>query len=165
MGKRAIFLDRDGVLIEDKGYVYRVRDIEILPGVAEALTELKRAGWMLVVVTNQSGIGRGFYGEADYRRVMSRLHWLLSFDASYHCPHTPEDGCECRKPKPGMLLKAARELDIDLSRSIMIGDKASDIEAGKAAGCRLSVLGGHEALHFAAQHVPEEPVSLLDPRG
>lgn len=139
--RRAIFLDRDGVLIEDKGYVHRVGDIEILPGIQHALADLKLCDWLLVVVTNQSGIGRELFTEDDYELVAAHLKAELpQVDAWIHCPHSPTFGCECRKPKPGMLLAAAKQFDIDLSRSITVGDKLSDVEAGHAAGCWMSIL-------------------------
>lgn len=141
MNDRAVFLDRDGVLIADKGYVSRPADVEVLPGVPEALLKLQEAGWRLIVVTNQSGIGRGLFSLEDYDRVTARMCAMLpvTLDGIFCCPHAPEDDCDCRKPKPGLLLKAAQELGIDIAQSVMIGDRLSDVEAGSAAGCRLSL--------------------------
>jgi len=148
----AVFLDRDGTLNSERGYLHKVEEWEWLPGVPEALAMLARAGFMLVVVTNQSGIARGYYDEDS----VNRLHeWVnedlfmragVRFSAFYLCPHHPDYGtaCDCRKPAPGMLLRAAAELGIDLARSWMIGDKPADIQAGAAAGCRsLLVLTGY----------------------
>jgi D-glycero-D-manno-heptose 1,7-bisphosphate phosphatase len=144
----ALLLDRDGVLNEEVRYLHRPEDVVLIPGAAEAVAQVNRLGFPVVVVTNQAGIGRGLYAEADYRAVEARLAELLAargahLDASYFCPHHPEHGlgafrvaCECRKPRPGMLLRAARELGLDLSRSVLVGDKRSDLEAGRAAGCR-----------------------------
>lgn len=136
---RAVFLDRDGTIIADSGYIARPEDVHLLPGAAAALHALQAAGWRLVVVTNQSGIGRGLLTHEDYQRVTDRMRWMLRLagvrlDAVLCCPHLPEDGCDCRKPKPGMLMLAAAELGLDLSRSVMVGDKESDLQAGKAAG-------------------------------
>ena len=153
----AVFLDRDGVINEERDYVHRIEDFVILPGVLEGLAMLQAAGFKLVVVTNQAGIGRGLYDEAAYQRVtkhmLARMREAgIELDAVYHCPHHPSAGigvyrrdCDCRKPGAGMLLQAARELPIDLSRSILIGDKTSDIAAGRAAdlACCVLVHSGH----------------------
>lgn len=141
MRRPAAFLDRDGVLIEDRGHVHRPADVRLLPVVAPALDRLKRAGWLLVVVTNQSGICRGLFQAQDYERTTAHLRALLpQIDAVYHCPHVPGDGCGCRKPAPGMLLQAADDLGIDLRRSIMVGDRWTDVLAGNAAGCAFSTI-------------------------
>lgn len=141
-GACAAFLDRDGVIIEDKGYVGRVEDVRLLPGAAEGLRLLAAAGYLLAIVTNQSGIGRGYYTLEDFRAVSDQLDLLLqresvAVDHLAFCPHAPSpagDVCECRKPKPGMILDAASALGADLAASILIGDKESDIAAGRAAG-------------------------------
>ncbi len=145
--QRAVFLDRDGTLNVEKDYLYRVEDFEFIPGVPEALKKLQEAGFLLVVVTNQSGVARGFYTLEDveilHRHMRAELDkYGVTLDGIYVCPHHPEKGqppfnidCDCRKGKPGMLLQAAQELDIDLSQSFMVGDKLADIEAGTAAGC------------------------------
>jgi D-glycero-D-manno-heptose 1,7-bisphosphate phosphatase len=141
--KRALFLDRDGTIIEDTGYVCRVEDVRLLPGVREALADLQQH-YRLVLVSNQSGIGRGMFGHAELDAVHARMNQLLAevrFAGVYYCVHRPEDGCQCRKPRPGMLQTAARDLGINLSQSIMVGDKSSDVEAGAAAGCLTAFLG------------------------
>jgi D-glycero-D-manno-heptose 1,7-bisphosphate phosphatase len=144
--RRAVFLDRDGVLNEDRGYVSRPDDFEWMPGAIGALRTLRHAGWSLVVVTNQSGIARGLYGPAEYDNLTGWMHAELAahgvaLDGVYHCPHLPDAPlaawcrqCDCRKPAPGMLRRAARDLKIDLAASVMVGDKPSDIRAGRAAG-------------------------------
>jgi D-glycero-D-manno-heptose 1,7-bisphosphate phosphatase len=144
--RKAVFLDRDGVLNEDLGYVHRREDFHWLAGVLEALAAWQAAGYAMVVITNQSGIARGLYGQHD----LDRLHsWMggelaaagLTLDGIYACPHLPEApepayrlSCDCRKPEPGMILQAARELQLDLPASWLFGDKPSDIEAGRRAG-------------------------------
>lgn len=153
--KRAVFLDRDGTLNIEKEYLFRIEEFEFVPGAVEAIRLLNRAGLLVVVVTNQSGIARGYYGEADLRRLHRHVDALLAaegarVDAWYHCPHHPDgrepyrQQCDCRKPLPGMLRLAAREHGIDLAASWMVGDKAADVAAGLAAGCRsLLVLTGY----------------------
>lgn len=137
--KKVAFLDRDGVINVDHGYVSSINDFEWCDGVFEGLLKLKELGFELVIITNQSGIARGYYSEADFENLTK---WMLAKLEKqgipvlkvYHCPHSPELCCECRKPKPGMILKAASELEIDLKNSILIGDKDSDIAAGLSAG-------------------------------
>lgn len=157
----AVFLDRDGSLNADLGFVSRPEDIRWLPGVAAALARLRWADYLLIVVTNQSGIARGYYDVP----AMQALHdWMNAelrtqgahIDAFYHCPHHPDisGACTCRKPAPGMLLRAADDWFIDLERSWMIGDKMSDIIAGRAAGCTPILLTTDIAL-------PDEEPALL----
>ncbi|OFZ79877.1 MAG: UDP-glucose 4-epimerase GalE [Bdellovibrionales bacterium RIFOXYD1_FULL_53_11] len=138
--RRAVFLDRDGTINEDPGYIGDPEKLKLLPGVGEALASLKTAGFALVVVSNQSGIARGLIGPEDLARVNIRLDELLrpfgvKIDRYEICRHGPDEGCECRKPKPKLVLDAARAMNIDLGASFMIGDKESDIQAGRAAGC------------------------------
>ena len=146
-GRRAVFLDRDGTINVDHGYVFRAGDFEFIPGAPEAIRRLKDAGYLVVVVTNQAGIARGLYGEDEVHELHRYLDRELErygavIDAYYYCPHHPEIGpepyrreCACRKPFPGMLLQAAADFPLDLSGSFLVGDKLSDIEAGLAAGC------------------------------
>lgn len=165
-GRRAAFLDRDGVINLDRGYVFRREDFEFVPGVLDGARRLHEMGFLLVVISNQSGIGRGLYREADFE---SLTEWMRGEfrDAGaplagvYHCPHHPTEAigqyrhaCDCRKPAPGMLLAAARDLDVDLSTSAMFGDKTSDLEAARAAGVPLRILLGTDALE-----VPEWPAT------
>ena len=150
----AAFLDRDGTIIEDRGYIADPDDVRLIPGAADAIRRLSRAGYLVVVISNQSGIARGYFDEAALSAVHQRLESELEaegacLDGAYYCPYL--DGpeaveeayrieSELRKPRPGMLLQAARELNIDLSRSWMIGDSPRDVEAGQAAGCRTILI-------------------------
>lgn len=144
--RRALFIDRDGTLIVDVGYPRDSALVEPLPGAFDALHELQH-GYALVIVSNQSGIGRGLITEAEARAVHDRVIELFAragvgFAGAYYCPHPPDAGCPCRKPAPGLLLDGARELGLDLASSVIVGDKASDIAAGRAAGCRHTVRFG-----------------------
>jgi D-glycero-D-manno-heptose 1,7-bisphosphate phosphatase len=153
---RAVFLDRDGTINVEKEYLYKVEDFEFIPGAPEAIKSLKDAGFLVIVVSNQSGIGRGYFDEqaveALHRHIQEELAGHgTSIDAFYFCPHHPEKGvgdykivCDCRKGEPGMLLQAANDHDIDLHRSFMIGDKLADVEAGERAGCQsILVMTGY----------------------
>jgi D-glycero-D-manno-heptose 1,7-bisphosphate phosphatase len=139
---KAVFLDRDGTLMVDPGYPSKPEQVQLLAGVKEGLTSLRSAGFILVIITNQSGIGRGFFSETDFWAVQARLETLLGRDlisTTYFCPDHPERPSDRRKPAPGMLVEAARDLDINLGESFMIGDKASDIDAGLNAGVKACV--------------------------
>ena len=143
--KGAAFLDRDGVINEEVNYLHEPEKTVLVSGVAEALNLIHQHGYLAVVVTNQSGIARGMYGEPEMHSVHAKIRELLApsgadFDAIYFCPHPPAAECCCRKPKPGMLLKAAEDLGIDPSISFMVGDRAGDIEAGNSAGCKATYL-------------------------
>jgi histidinol-phosphate phosphatase family protein len=143
--KPYVFLDRDGTLVEDPGYVHRVEDYRLLAGVADGLRRLADAGFRLAVVTNQSGIGRGYFAHADYERFQAHLVADLAaqgvaIDASFCCPHPPDAGCGCRKPAPGMLERARAELAANLGASFVIGDHAIDVELARRAGCAGAVL-------------------------
>lgn len=127
------FFDRDGVLNQDGGYVYRPEDWHWQPGAIEALKLCREKGYAVVVVTNQSGVGRGFYTEEDVMALhRDKLGGLV--DAVYFCPHSPEDDCECRKPRPGMIESAIEDLGLDRSTSFLIGDNDTDLLAAAAAG-------------------------------
>ena len=146
MTRRAVFLDRDGTIIVDRGYLADPDGVALLPGAVTALRTLRARGYALVVVSNQSGIARGLIRPDEHARVAARVVELLAsegvpLDAAYYCPHGPDDGCACRKPAPGMLRQAAEAHCIDLTASLMVGDKASDLEAGRAAGCKTAFLG------------------------
>lgn len=145
--ERAIFLDRDGVINIDKGYVYKISDFEFLPDVMQTLKYFQKQNFLLFIVTNQSGIGRGYFTYQDLEKLNN--HILNEFKKEditiskiYFCPHSPSENCECRKPKPKMLFDAAHEFDIDMKNSWMIGDKESDMEAGFNAGIDNLVLIG-----------------------
>ena len=136
---KALFLDRDGVINEDAGYVCEIKDFKFIDGIFDALREFAKAGYKLFVVTNQSGIGRGYYTQEQFDALNKFM--LESFKKEqifitkvYFCPHAPEQKCTCRKPNPKMILDACKEFEIDLENSLMIGDKPSDVEAGKRAG-------------------------------
>lgn len=171
---RAVFLDRDGTLNREVNYLADPAQLELLPGVAEGLARLAQNQWLLCVVTNQSGVARGILSEATLAEIHGRLRELLAnegvtLDWIGHCPHHPEHGtpalrqaCNCRKPEPGLLLRAAADLDIDLTRSWMVGDSARDLEAGRSAGCRSILVGtGNGARTFEAMETDERE-SLLN---
>ena len=145
--RRAVFLDRDGTINVEKDYLYRIEDLELIDGSVEAIRLLNEAGFLVVVVSNQSGVARGYYTEDDvellHRHIAAELEKSgARVDAWLFCPHHPDGRgsyslpCDCRKPLPGMLKEAAHRYDIDLDTSIMIGDKIADTEAGNAAGSR-----------------------------
>jgi D-glycero-D-manno-heptose 1,7-bisphosphate phosphatase len=150
-----VFLDRDGTLLEEREYAHRPEDYAVLPGAHAAVSLLREAGFGVVVITNQSGIGRGLFSETDYRAFETRM--LDDFaahgaplDGCYHCPHRPDAGCPCRKPGIELGSRAARELGIDLASSWVIGDKDSDVVFAHALGCRaVLVETGHGADHVA----------------
>jgi histidinol-phosphate phosphatase family protein len=150
-GQRAVFLDRDGTINTNPSsgdFCKRADDMKLLPGVAAALRRLCDAGYVAVVYTNQSGVGRGIMTLKDVDAVNARMEELLAeagvkLAGIYYCPHVNEDKCECRKPKPGLLLKGAREVGIDLARSWAVGDSARDMEAAQAAGCKTVFVYGN----------------------
>lgn len=139
---KAVFLDRDGVLNKDHGYVHKLEDLELLPGVGTALQELKKRDFLLVVVSNQSGVGRGYFTKDDVEAFHTGMQELLfnqysvKLDSFYVCYDTPGSPSKFRKPAPGMILKASIELQIDLSRSWMVGDRDTDIQCAINAGVR-----------------------------
>lgn len=167
----AVFLDKDGTLVEDVPYNVDPARLRLVAGAGECLRRLRAAGYLLVMVTNQPGIALGKFSRADLERLRVALHERLaddgvSLDGFYFCPHAAgERGprCACRKPRPGMLVRAARELDIDLSRSWMAGDILDDIEAGRRAGCRTALVdvGSETCWQPAAHRVPHAWVSNL----
>ncbi len=141
----AIFLDRDGIINVDHGYVYKINEFEFNDGIFDLLRNIQKKGYLLIIVTNQSGIGRGYYSEEAYQEltqfiIETCLKRDIVIHAVYHCPHTPENGCHCRKPKPGMFKEAQKEFHIDMHRSWMIGDKDSDMLAAKNAGIHKRIL-------------------------
>lgn len=141
----AAFLDRDGTIIEDTHYPCRAEGIRLLPGVADAIRMLNGMDLPVVIVTNQSGIARGLLSELQFQKMQSALEQALHklgchVAATYHCPHGPLERCSCRKPEPGLLHRASEELGIDLNASFVIGDKISDLEAGRCAGCQTGLV-------------------------
>jgi histidinol-phosphate phosphatase family protein len=139
---RAVFLDRDGVLTRERhDYVKTADELEMLPGIGVPLQEIQKRGFRIVIITNQSVIGRGLTTHGEMSKIHEKLRQELaqlgcSVDRIYYCPHRPDEGCNCRKPEPGLILKASIELEIDTANSWMIGDKEIDLEAAKRAGCR-----------------------------
>lgn len=165
MKRPALFLDRDGVINVDHGYVHTPEEFQFIEGVFDLVAAANRAGYLVVVVTNQAGIGRGYYSEAQFHEL---THWMRArfkehggqIDGVYFCPYHPEHGIgeyrresEFRKPAPGMLLQAQRELGIDMAPSIFIGDKPSDMAAGRSAGVGT-------LLHFGGEHVGGDTIAI-----
>ncbi|MCX8175099.1 MAG: HAD family hydrolase [Candidatus Micrarchaeota archaeon] len=150
---KAIILDRDGVLNEDKGYVHKVEDFRLYPGVVEGLKLLK-GRYLFFIITNQSGIGKGYYTEEDFHNFNNHLvselgRHGIKIERTYYCPHRQEDGCDCRKPSLKYAAKIASEYGVELEKSWVVGDHPSDIEMGKKAGCKTAyVLTGHGAKHY-----------------
>jgi D-glycero-D-manno-heptose 1,7-bisphosphate phosphatase len=151
--KKAVFLDRDGVINREKEYLSRIEDFEFIPGVLASCREFVMRGYAVVVITNQSGIARGYYDLADFEKLTlwmkeQFLNAGAPLTAVYCCPHHPEitGGCECRKPEPALILQAAQEYNLDLSQSILVGDKESDVGAGLNAGIPIVFLvtTGHD---------------------
>jgi D-glycero-D-manno-heptose 1,7-bisphosphate phosphatase len=149
----AVFLDRDGTINREVGYLDDPADLYLIPGAAKAIRLLNEAGIPTIMVSNQAGIGRGYFSVATAEEINEQLVKLLAkhgahIDAIYYCPHHPSEGCDCRKPEAGMLLQAAREYCIDdMRRALVVGDKASDLDAGHRAGCRtVLVLTGYGEL-------------------
>lgn len=152
LAKPAVFLDRDGVINVDHGYVHDEHDFEFIEGVFEATKRLKEMGYLLVLVTNQSGIARGKFSEDRFLSLTQWMDWNfvdngVEFDGFYYCPHHAEYGqgkyqqdCDCRKPKPGMFISARDYLDIDMEKSVMVGDKAEDMMAAQSAGVGTRIL-------------------------
>jgi len=167
----AIFLDRDGTLIEDVHYCKDPALVRAFPGVVDALVSLRARGFRLVIITNQSAIGRGLMTLDQYEAVHARTLEVLApveIDATYLCPETPEKPSDRRKPAPGMVLEAARDLDLDLSRSWFIGDKSIDVQCGRASGTRsILVLTGRgtrddgEGAQFVARDLAEAAEFIL----
>jgi D-glycero-D-manno-heptose 1,7-bisphosphate phosphatase len=170
----AVFIDRDGTIIEDADYCSHPKQVKVLPGVPEALQSLKSRGFKLIVITNQSGIGRGFFTVDEYRSVESEVarqlgHGLI--DATYFCPDIPGQQSSHRKPSPGMILQAKQEHQIDLTRSFFIGDKEIDVECGRNAGVRtIRVQTGFErditgsGADWTAKDFPAAARIILDKR-
>lgn len=145
--RKALFLDRDGVINKEINYLYKIEEFIFNKGIFELCKYYKRRGFLIFIVTNQAGIARGYYTEEDYK-ILTK--WMLiefskrgiNIEKIYHCPHHPEftGECTCRKPKPGMLKQAESEYDLNLANSVLIGDRISDIEAGNKAGVGLNIL-------------------------
>ncbi|MEF2229736.1 MAG: HAD family hydrolase [Pseudodesulfovibrio sp.] len=153
MEKRYVLLDRDGTVIRDKHYLSDPDGVELLEGAAEGLAAMAAMGLGLVLVSNQSGVGRGYFDDASVRACNRRMAELLAphgvaFDGVYYCPHAPEEACVCRKPEPGLVERAARDLGFDPARGFMVGDKTADMGVGRAVGATtILVRTGRGAEH------------------
>lgn len=163
--KKALFLDRDGVINKDFNYVHKIENFEFIDGVFDAIRFYEKLGFIPVVITNQSGIGRGYYTNEQFSTLTD---WMIEefkkegieIAKVYHCPHNTNEDCECRKPLPGMLKNAQKDLNIDLKNSILVGDKESDIDAGIAAGLsKLFLVADKTPEKTSATHVVK---SLFD---
>jgi D-glycero-D-manno-heptose 1,7-bisphosphate phosphatase len=169
---RAVFLDRDGTIIHDADYCSDPKQVYVFEGVPEALRRLKGKGYKLIVITNQSGIGRGFFTLEQYLAVETEVLRQLGpglIDATYFCPDTPEQPSKCRKPAPGMILEAARDHHVDLTRSFFVGDKEIDAECGRNAGVRtIRVRTGFDKMtdgssaNWAAEDLPAAANLIVD---
>jgi len=152
MSKQFLLIDRDGTLIVEKNYLSDPDQVELIEGGPEALSKLSAAGWGIVVVTNQAGIGRGYFKQEDMEAVHAKISSLLApygvlIDAYYFCPHHPDERCHCRKPNPGMAEQAAVDFGFDPKRSVMVGDKICDINLGRGVGAKTILVRtgyGHE---------------------
>lgn len=154
---KAVFIDRDGVINQDLGkYVTKPEEFFLLDGVLEALKKLNKSGYKMIIITNQGGIGKGLYSEKDVEEIHKKMYGLLGIegikiDGIYYCPHHPKESCDCRKPRLGMVIKAIKEHNIDPKKSFFIGDKTSDVKAGKDAGCRTFLVktgyAGHDKIY------------------
>ena len=158
--QKAVFLDRDGTINKYVGFLRNINDFELIDGVSEAIKRINASGYLAIVITNQPVIARGEVTYEELNKIHNKMETLLGnegayLDAIYYCPHHPDSGfvgevkelkidCDCRKPKPGLLLKASQELNIDLSQSWMIGDSKNDIMAGKNAGCKTALIGNED---------------------
>lgn len=163
MKRPAIFLDRDGTLIEEVNFLSRVEDLRLFPFTADAVKLLKDSGYLVIVVTNQSGIGREIYTVDDMHAIHAQIQAELdnAIDAFYFCPHLPDDGCKCRKPGLGMIESALADFDIDLEGSWMVGDKKIDVETGQIGNMSTAlVLTGYGAEHQATIETSPTLISI-----
>ncbi|HXG24875.1 MAG TPA: D-glycero-beta-D-manno-heptose 1,7-bisphosphate 7-phosphatase [Chthonomonadales bacterium] len=165
---QAVFLDRDGVLNHDSpDFIQTPEELHVLPGAPEAVARFVRAGFLAIVVTNQSGISRGLLSEESLAAIHAKLRAIFAaagggLAAIYYCPHLPGEGCACRKPAPGMLLQAAKEHQIDLSQSWLVGDKPEDIACGAAAGCRTILVLTGQTRRYNPMRFPAAPTHICE---
>lgn len=165
---KALFLDRDGVVNVEKNYLYKIDDFELMDGIVDVCRFYENQGYIIIIVTNQSGISRGFYTEDDFKHLSE---WMIEHFKSlgitithiYHCPHheSIDGACECRKPEPGMFLEAQKDFDIDMKNSVMIGDNERDIQAAIRAGVTTNILLSCDASESAANLIIKSLKELL----
>lgn len=165
---KALFLDRDGVVNVEKNYLYKVDDFELMDGILDVCRHYEAKGYLIIIVTNQSGISRGYYTQEDFNRLSQ---WMIEYFKSlgvtithiYHCPHheSIDGNCDCRKPEPGMFLDAQRDFDLDMANSVMIGDNERDIQASIRAGVTTNILLSTQARESAANQIIKSLKELL----
>jgi len=165
---KALFLDRDGVVNVEKNYLHKIEEFELIEGIVEVCRAYQESGYLIIIVTNQSGISRGYYSEEDFA-ILSQ--WMVKYFKTlgitithiYHCPHHESiDGvCDCRKPEPGMFISAQKEYDLDMAHSVMIGDNERDIEAAQRAGVGMNILFSSDVIESKANRVISSLKELL----
>ena len=166
--RKAIFFDRDGVVNVNTDYVYKISDFKFMDGFLDFFSACKKSGFLALVVTNQSGINRGFYSERDFKMLSDFMQEQLRektsfcFDKIYHCPHSPSENCICRKPKIGMIQNALKDFNIDLEQSFLIGDNESDIECAINAGIKTQILLTQGKIAESKQIAESNAESSLD---
>ena len=158
MANRAVFIDRDGTMAKDAHYCRRPEDFELFPRTAKAVKLLNSHGFKVIVVTNQSGIARGYFTAETLAQIHGKMKKEMAkegafIDAVYYCPHHPDDNCDCRKPKPRLVLQAAREYDIDLSQSFVVGDLLMDVGLGRAVGARTILISQEKSSELMPNHI------------
>jgi len=164
---KAVFLDRDGVLILDTSYPGDPEKIVFLSKIGEAVRSLNQKGFKVIVVTNQSGVARGFFPEENVRKIHDKIEKKLKADGAridkfYYCPHHPDDDCDCRKPRIGMLLQAKKDFDLDFKQSYMIGDSLKDMESGKKVGCKTILLSYERNVEYPTAGNLFEAVTMVE---
>ena len=167
MANKAVFLDRDGTMAKDVHYCRRPEDFELFPDTAKAIKFLNERGFKVIIITNQSGIARGYFTEETLAEIHDKMKRELAkegayVDAIYYCPHHPDDNCECRKPKPKLVLQAVKEHNIDLKQSFVVGDLQMDIDMGKAVGCKTILISNPPSLDSEKTKVDATARDLLE---
>ncbi|MCX6061852.1 MAG: D-glycero-beta-D-manno-heptose 1,7-bisphosphate 7-phosphatase [Campylobacterales bacterium] len=166
--RKALFLDRDGVVNVEKNYLHKIEEFELVEGIVEVCRAYQESGYLIIIVTNQSGISRGYYTEDDFAQLSQ---WMIEHFKTlgitithiYHCPHheSINGACDCRKPEPGMFLEAQKEYDLDMAHSVMIGDNERDIEAAQRAGVRMNILLSDDMTESNANRVIHTLLELV----